>query len=120
MIILTAGHTGPNTGAQCITTQFDEGAETIWLRNQVAEILTNRYGLVVLIDNDTASLQLLTQSINDATTTYPEKQCVPDAPDERSGPQSKTSEASTTVDRRPLTSCDKRERSKKLEQSDKY
>ena len=64
MIILTAGHTGPNTGAQCITTQFDEGAETIWLRNQVAEILTNKYGLVVLIDNDTASLQLLTQSIN--------------------------------------------------------
>ena len=64
MIILTAGHTGPNTGAQCITTQFDEGAETLWLRNRVAEILTNKYGLVVLIDNDTASLQLLTQSIN--------------------------------------------------------
>ena len=64
MIILTAGHTGPNTGAQCATTQFDEGSETIWLRNRVAEILTNKYGLAVLLDNDTASLQLLTQSIN--------------------------------------------------------
>ena len=42
MIILTAGHTGPNTGAQCATTQFDEGAENIWLRNRVAEILTNK------------------------------------------------------------------------------
>ena len=39
MIILTAGHTGAGTGAQCITTQFDEGAENIWLRNRVAEIL---------------------------------------------------------------------------------
>ena len=84
MIILTAGHTGTGTGAQCATTQFDEGTETLWLRDRIAEILTNKYGLVVLIDNDTASLQLLTQSINDATSTYPEKQCVPDAQDERS------------------------------------
>ena len=109
MIILTAGHTGAGTGAQCIATQFDEGTETIWLRDKVAEILTNKYGLAVLIDNDTASLQLLAQSINDATSIYLEKQCVPDAQDKRSGPQSKTSEANTTVDRRPLTSCDKRE-----------
>ena len=64
MIILTAGHTGPNTGAQCITTQFDEGAETIWLRNQVAEILTNKYGLVVLMDDDKASLKLLVSELN--------------------------------------------------------
>ena len=103
MIILTAGHTGAGSGAQCATTQFDEGAETIWLRDRIAEILTNKYGLVVLIDNDTASLQLLIQSINDATTIFPEKQCVPDAPDERSGPQSKTSEASPTVDCRLLS-----------------
>ena len=64
MIILTAGHTGPNSGAQCAATQFDEGAENIWLRNRIAEILTNKYGLVVLMDDDTASLQLLIQSIN--------------------------------------------------------
>ena len=66
MIILTAGHTGAGTGAQCATTQFDEGAETIWLRNRVAEILTNKYGLVVLMDDDTASLQLLTQTMQNA------------------------------------------------------
>ena len=63
MIILTAGHTGPNTGAQCATTQFDEGSETIWLRNRVAEILTNKYGLVVLMDDDTASLKLLLKDL---------------------------------------------------------
>ena len=65
MIILTAGHTGPNTGAQCATTQFDEGAENIWLRNRVAEILTNKYGLVVLMDDDRASLKLLTQTLTE-------------------------------------------------------
>ena len=65
MIILTAGHTGPNTGAQCATTQFDEGAETIWLRNRVAEILTNKYGLVVLMDDDRASLKLLTKALSE-------------------------------------------------------
>ena len=64
MIILTAGHTGPNTGAQCATTQFDEGAENIWLRNRVAEILTNKYGLVVLMDDDTASLKLLVKKLS--------------------------------------------------------
>ena len=69
MIILTAGHTGPNTGAQCATTQFDEGAETIWLRNRVAEILTNKYGLAVLLDNDSASLSLVTKQIEENTTT---------------------------------------------------
>ncbi len=63
MIILTAGHTGPNTGAQCAETHFDEGAENIWLRNRVAEILTNKYGLVVLMDDDTASLKLLVSEL---------------------------------------------------------
>ena len=119
MIILTAGHTGPNTGAQCATTQFDEGAETLWLRNRVAEILTNKYGLVVLIDNDTASLQLLTQSINAHTHSRDVACYVSSATrlnnlDSEASSSSKisttkTSEASTTVDRRPLTSCDKRE-----------
>ena len=65
MIILTAGHTGTGTGAQCVTTQFDEGAETIWLRNRVAEILTNKYGLVVLMDDDRASLKLLTKALTE-------------------------------------------------------
>ena len=65
MIILTAGHTGAGTGAQCITTQFDEGAENIWLRNRIAEILTNDYGLVVLMDDDTVSLKLLTKALSE-------------------------------------------------------
>lgn len=64
MIILTAGHTGAGTGAQCITTQFDEGAENIWLRNRIAEILTNKYGLVVLVDEDKASLKLLVKELS--------------------------------------------------------
>ena len=89
MIILTAGHTGPNTGAQCATTQFDEGSETIWLRNRVAEILTNKYGLAVLLDNDTASLQLLTQSIN----ALPCRDAQLERPMTREG-QNPTSEAS--------------------------
>ena len=67
MIILTAGHTGPNSGAQCAETHFDEGAENIWLRNRIAEILTNRYGLVVLVDDDRASLQLLTEELKSPT-----------------------------------------------------
>ena len=71
MIILTAGHTGPNTGAQCATTQFDEGAENIWLRNRVAEILTNRYGLVVLVDDDRASLKLLVKELSRDTDNSP-------------------------------------------------
>ena len=64
MIILTAGHTGAGTGAQCAETHFDEGAENIWLRNRIAEILTNRYGLVVLVDDDKASLKLLVKELS--------------------------------------------------------
>ena len=64
MIILTAGHTGPNSGAQCAATHFDEGAENIWLRDRIAEILTNKYGLVVLVDDDRAALKLLVKELN--------------------------------------------------------
>ena len=64
MIILTAGHTGANSGAQCAETHFDEGAENIWLRNRIAEILTNKYGLVVLVDDDRASLKLLVKELS--------------------------------------------------------
>ena len=67
MIILTAGHTGAGTGAQCAETHFYEGAENIWLRNRVAEILTNRYGLVVLVDDDRASLELLVKKLKSPT-----------------------------------------------------
>ena len=67
MILLTAGHTGPDTGAQCAATHFDEGAENIWLRNRIAQILTNKYGLVVLIDQDKATLQLLIKELNTPT-----------------------------------------------------
>ena len=69
MIIITAGHTGAHTGAQCATTQFDEGRENIWLRNRIAEILTNKYGLVVLEDDDNTSLSLVTKQIEKNTTT---------------------------------------------------
>ena len=69
MIILTAGHTGANSGAQCAETHFDEGAENIWLRNRIAEILTNKYNLVVLIDEDNASLSLVTKQINKNATS---------------------------------------------------
>ena len=69
MIILTAGHTGAHTGAQCTATHFDEGAENIWLRNRIAEILTNKYNLVVLIDEDNASLSLVTKQINKNATS---------------------------------------------------
>ena len=72
MIILTAGHTGAHTGAQCTATHFDEGAENIWLRNRIAEILTNKYNLIVLIDNDHASLQLLTKELNNPKITETE------------------------------------------------
>ena len=112
MIILTAGHTGANSGAQCAETHFDEGAENIWLRNRIAEILTNKYNLVVLIDNDHASLQLLTKALNQVGT---HGSCVLSVarPNESnhvliSSCQNQTGKASTTVDRRLLTSCDKR------------
>ena len=107
MIILTAGHTGAHTGAQCAAIHFDEGAENIWLRNRIAEILTNKYNLVVLIDNDHASLQLLTKALNQVGT---HGSCVLSVarPNESnhvlmSSCQNQTSKASTTVDRRLLT-----------------
>ena len=104
MIILTAGHTGPNTGAQCAETHFDEGAENIWLRNRIAEILTNDYGLVVLMDDDKAALKLLVKELNQTGRQDDTKNHVL-----MSSCRNQTSEASPTVDCRPLTSCDKRE-----------
>ena len=98
MIILTAGHTGPNSGAQCAETHFDEGAENIWLRNRVAEILTNRYGLVVLMDDDRASLKLLVKELNQTGRQDDTKNHVL-----MSSCRNQTSEASPTVDCRLLS-----------------
>ena len=105
MIILTAGHTGAHTGAQCATTHFDEGAENIWLRNRIAEILTNKYNLVVLIDNNHASLQLLTKELSRDTACRVLSVARPNKsnPILISSCQNPTSKASTTVDHRPLT-----------------
>ena len=105
MIILTAGHTGAHTGAQCAETHFDEGAENIWLRNRIAEILTNKYNLVVLIDNDHASLQLLTKELSRDTACRVLSVARPNKsnPILLSSCQNQTSKASTTVDHRPLT-----------------
>ena len=93
MIIITAGHTGVHTGAQCATTQFDEGRENIWLRNRIAEILTNEYGMVVLMDDDRASLQLLIKELNQTGRQEDKKNHVL-----MSSCQNQTSKASTTVD----------------------
>ena len=50
MIILTAGHTGPNTGATGTIVEhhgrIDEGTETIRLRNRIAEILAEKWGII--------------------------------------------------------------------------
>ena len=68
MIILTAGHTGPNTGATGTVVEhhgrLDEGTETIRLRNRVAEILSEKWGIVVLLDRNNERLGLLTDRIN--------------------------------------------------------
>ena len=98
MIILTAGHTGPNSGAQCAETHFDEGAENIWLRNRIAEILTNDYGLVVLVDDDRASLKLLVKELNQTGRQEDKKNHVL-----MSSCRNQTSEASPTVDCRLLS-----------------
>lgn len=68
MIILTAGHTGPNTGAAGTIIEqhgrLDEGTETIRLRNRVAEILTQQWGIIALIDHDNERLGILIERIN--------------------------------------------------------
>ena len=103
MIILTAGHTGPNTGAQCAATHFDEGAENIWLRNRVAEILTNRYGLVVLVDDDRASLKLLVKELNQSMVDRPD---IPDILDRVAIPEFFRSDDRQDTARRVPTSND--------------
>ncbi len=65
MIIITAGHTGEGTGAHGVTLyegyKLDEGRETIWLRNRVAEILSSKWGIVALLDRDNEKLGILMQ-----------------------------------------------------------
>ena len=101
MIILTAGHTGAGTGAQCITTQFDEGAENIWLRNRVAEILTNKYGLVVLVDEDKASLKLLVKELSRDTAC-----CVRSTSGSKNNTSNERTDARQDTERRVPTSDD--------------
>ena len=103
MIILTAGHTGANSGAQCTATQFDEGAENIWLRNRVAEILTNKYGLVVLMDDDRASLKLLVKELNQSMVDRPD---IPDILDRVAIPEFFRSDDRQDTARRVPTSND--------------
>lgn len=78
MLYLSAGHTGPHTGAQCATVapRFDEGSETIRLRDAVAAVLTTRYHIAVLTDQDTMRLSLLCQQINDAAAFASNIVCV--------------------------------------------
>lgn len=68
MIIITAGHTGEGTGAHGVTLyegyKLDEGRETIWLRNRVAEILSSKWGIVALLDRDNEKLGILINRIN--------------------------------------------------------
>lgn len=68
MIILVAGHTGAGTGATGVMTEnmvrIDEGSETIWLRNRVAQLLTEKWGRFVLLDEDHDKLAVVIQKIN--------------------------------------------------------
>ena len=67
MIILVAGHTGAQTGAIGVNTsnygKIDEGYETIWLRNRVAQILNEKYGCYVLLDDNKDKLAVVIQKI---------------------------------------------------------
>ena len=67
MIILVAGHTGAQTGAIGVNTsnygRIDEGYETIWLRNRVAQILNEKYGCYVLLDDNKDKLAVVIQKI---------------------------------------------------------
>lgn len=67
MIVLVAGHSGANTGAVGVNTalygRLDEGAETIWLRNRVAQLLVERWNCFVLFDEDKDKLAVVIQKI---------------------------------------------------------
>lgn len=60
-IYLTAGHRGGTTGANY--NGIKEAEETIWLRNEIADML-KRKGVEVEIDNDSASLSEVVAQIN--------------------------------------------------------
>lgn len=70
MIIITAGHTGEGSGARGVTLyeeyKLDEGRETIWLRDRVAEILSSQWGIVALLDRNNEKLGILVNRINNA------------------------------------------------------
>lgn len=60
-IYLCAGHRGGTTGANY--NGIKEAEETIWLRDEIASILRKK-GVQVEIDNDSASLSQVVQTIN--------------------------------------------------------
>jgi N-acetylmuramoyl-L-alanine amidase len=60
-IYLTAGHRGGTSGANY--NGVKEAEETIWLRNEIADML-KRKGVEVEIDNDGASLSQVVATIN--------------------------------------------------------
>ena len=60
-IYLTAGHRGGTSGANY--NGIKEAEETIWLRNEIADMLKHK-GVEVEIDNDSASLSEVVQFIN--------------------------------------------------------
>lgn len=59
-VFLTAGHRGRGTGANGV---FDEGEETIRLRNLIGEILRNR-GVEVYTDRDDDNLSVVIENVN--------------------------------------------------------
>ena len=59
-VFLTAGHRGRGTGANGV---FDEGEETIRLRNLIGEILRNR-DVEVYTDRDDANLSVVVENVN--------------------------------------------------------
>lgn len=72
MIFITAGHTGPNSGAMGVKTElgsrFDEGKETILLRNRIADFLIGKYGIMPLLDYDNEHLAVLVNRINSSVS----------------------------------------------------
>lgn len=69
-IYLNAGHRGGTSGANY---RIKEAEETIWLRNEIAQLLQKK-GVEVILDNDQASLSVVVQTIN--ATCKPTDICV--------------------------------------------
>lgn len=77
---ISAGHTGAQSGAQGVAISqsqfFDEGAQTVRLRNAVAERLANTHNINVLIDSDSERLTLLCHRIDSIAAATPDIFCI--------------------------------------------